>query len=457
MHRTPRPPAVEVLRLALAYTVFGVLWIVASDTVVTWITTDPARLTNLQTAKGWLFVGASAAVLAALVYRALARAARAQQALAVTEAGYRELFDANPLPMWIYDPATLRFLAVNDAAVAHYGYSRAAFVEMTIGDIRPVEDLPALREWVDRAGAGQVASGMWRHRKRDGTIIEVEVSSHGIEWGGRPARCVVATDVTERRRAERALRASEERLRIGLQGINAAMNVVEVAPDATDIRAARLYVDPVVKRVLGYANHEFPDDLAEWFARVHPDDRASLDARVAVVAERKPGLTHARYRMRHRDGSWRWIEAHGAWSEASAGAPTRYVSLLRDVTEEIEHRDAAREVARLFRAAFEESGVPMAVLTSDGRFGSVNAAFGRFLGMAPDGLVGRHYRDVTHPDEWDRDAELVQGGLREPGDTVAREKRYVRADGGVVWGHVMATVIPHAGGYQLFADRKSVV
>jgi PAS domain S-box-containing protein len=445
-----------VLRLAVAYTAFGVLWILVSDTVVAWLTTDPARLTNLQTAKGWLFVGASAALLAALVYQALARAARAQQALAVTEAGYRELFDANPLPMWIYDPATLRFLAVNDAAVAHYGYSRAAFLEMTIGDIRPAEDLPALREWVARAQGGQVASGLWRHRKRDGTIIDVDVSSHGIEWGGRPARCVVATDVTERRRAERALRASEERLRIGLQGIQAAMNVVELPPDTTDIGAARLYIDPVAKRVLGYAEHEFPDDLEEWFARIHPDDRPSFDARLAVVAERKPGLTHSRYRMRHRDGSWRWIETHGAWAEPSAGPPTRYISLLRDVTPEIERRDAAREVARLFRAAFEESEVPMAVLTSDGHFESVNPAFGRYLGLPPEALAGRHFSDVTHPDERDGDVELVRARLRGPGDTLAREKRYIRADGSVVWGHVSVTAIPRADGHQLFAQVQDI-
>jgi PAS domain S-box-containing protein len=456
MHRAPRPPIVEALRLAVAYAVFGVLWIVVSDALVSRLTSDPAELTSLQTAKGWLFVGLSAAVLASLVHGALGRAAAVQRALQATQAGYRELFLANPLPMWIFDPDTLSFLAVNDAAVTHYGYSRDVFLAMAVADIQPAEDLPALRQSVVSTADGQAYAGFWRHIRNDGSIIDVETSSHTLEWEGRPARCVVATDVTDRRRAEHALRASEERLRIGLQGINAAMNVVDADPDATDLGAVRLFVDPVIKRVLGYADHEFPDDLREWIARIHPDDRPAFDQRLAVLPERKPGLTHSRYRMRHKDGSWRWIEAHGAWTESATGRPTRYVSLLRDVTPEIERRDAAREVARLFQVVFEDSGVPMAVLSPDGYFESANRAFGRFLGVAHESLTGRHFGEVTHPDEREGDTELVRTTLRGPGDTFAREERYLRADGTVVWGHVALTAIPRAQTHQLFAQVQDV-
>ena len=119
-----------------------------------------------------------------------------------SEVRYRQLFEANPHSMWVYDLETLRFLAVNAAAIAHYGYSREEFLAMTIKDIRPPEDIPALLASVATVTDGLCEPKVWRHRKRDGTIIEVEISAHVLEFDGRRAEVVLANDVTERRRAE---------------------------------------------------------------------------------------------------------------------------------------------------------------------------------------------------------------------------------------------------------------
>jgi two-component system cell cycle sensor histidine kinase/response regulator CckA len=125
---------------------------------------------------------------------------------------YRAMFDDNPMPMWIYDRETLGFVIVNEAAVRQYGYSRDEFATMTLADIRPAEDVAALRQ--DVAAAQRFDEGrMWRHRKKDGTIIIVEVRAHEFEVGKRPVRLVLATDMTERVRAEDALRKTEEQLR----------------------------------------------------------------------------------------------------------------------------------------------------------------------------------------------------------------------------------------------------
>ena len=132
---------------------------------------------------------------------------------AACEPTFQQLFSANPQPMWVYDTETLAFLEVNDAAVARYGYSREEFLRMGIAHIRPREDVPALLADVARTRGNDLRlSSQWRHRTRDGRILDVEITSHALHFKGRPARLVVAQDMTARVRAEAALRSSEAQL-----------------------------------------------------------------------------------------------------------------------------------------------------------------------------------------------------------------------------------------------------
>lgn len=126
----------------------------------------------------------------------------AENALRDSETRYRQLFDANPHPMWVYDLDTLRFLAVNNAAVSRYGYSREEFLSMTIADIRPSDDLPALLENVSNVTGGLDKAGEWRHRRKDNSIIHVEITSHTLTFGGRKAELVLAHDITKRKESE---------------------------------------------------------------------------------------------------------------------------------------------------------------------------------------------------------------------------------------------------------------
>src|SRR5262249_20504343 len=104
--------------------------------------------------------------------------AERERAMRASEEHYRALFESNPHPMWVNDVETLAFLAVNDAAVHYYGYSREEFLAMTIKDIRPAEDIPALLDKLARVPPGFDRPEIWRHRKKDGTIIDVEVTTH---------------------------------------------------------------------------------------------------------------------------------------------------------------------------------------------------------------------------------------------------------------------------------------
>jgi PAS domain S-box-containing protein len=135
---------------------------------------------------------------------------RAEEALSASEASYRLLFDNNPRPMWVFDAKTLAFLAVNDAAIEKYGYCRAEFLRMTIKDIRPPEDVEVLMDNLMKAPEVLENAGNFRHRKKDGSVIEVEIASHELCFEGKPARLVLANDVTEKKELESQLRQSQK-------------------------------------------------------------------------------------------------------------------------------------------------------------------------------------------------------------------------------------------------------
>lgn len=119
-----------------------------------------------------------------------------------SEAQYRLMFTNNPHPMWVYDTTSLRYLAVNSAAIRHYGYSEQEFLGMTLKDMRLAEDAVALEDAVNAAIQGLHVPSVFRHRKKDGSVIMVEITSDHIEFNGVDARIVLASDVTERLRAE---------------------------------------------------------------------------------------------------------------------------------------------------------------------------------------------------------------------------------------------------------------
>jgi|HubBroStandDraft_6_1064221.scaffolds.fasta_scaffold02822_5 PAS domain S-box-containing protein len=146
------------------------------------------------------------------VARDITERKRAGEMLQESEERHRKLFENNPHPTWVFDRETLRFLAVNVAAVRKYGYSRDEFLAMTLKDIRPPEDVPALLETVRNLGEGNESSGTWRHLLKDGTVIDTENTSYALTFMGRPARVVVAVDVTQKNRDEAEKRKFMERL-----------------------------------------------------------------------------------------------------------------------------------------------------------------------------------------------------------------------------------------------------
>jgi two-component system cell cycle sensor histidine kinase/response regulator CckA len=273
--------------------------------------------------------------LIASVNRELAERQRAEAAAQLSEENYRLVFESNPSPMWVFDLETLCFLAVNDAAVEAYGYTRSEFLSMTIEDIREPGDIPRLRS-VLATPREFSQSGIWQHRRKDGSVFDAEVTSHAHQFDGRPARVVRALDVTERVRAEEALRESEARYR-------------DLFENATDLIATT----DLEGRLTG-ANHAFMTTLdytrEELIGRplvdlVPPEWHESL-SQAASVKLGAGGATVYEHELLARDGSRVQVEVASRLIEED-GRPVGVEAICRNISERKLLEEQLRQALRL--------------------------------------------------------------------------------------------------------------
>ncbi|MCM3877502.1 MAG: PAS domain S-box protein [Thermoanaerobaculia bacterium] len=249
-----------------------------------------------------------------------------EEALRIAEEQYRLLFESSPLPMWVVDRDTLRYLAANDAAVGHYGYSRDEFLSMHIGQIRPAEDVAAVKLAIPKETAGIEKLGVWRHLKKDGTLINVEIATHVLTWAGRSAWLVLAYDVTDRLRAEEELAKRELYFR---SLIEHSLDIVAVIGPAGELR----YASPSGERILGYPRADLPGLNA--LDLVHPDDRPLAEGKFRRSLETGTKFEQLEARLRHRNGSWRTLSVVGGPLPPGIGMRGLIIN-ARDLTDRLQ-------------------------------------------------------------------------------------------------------------------------
>ena len=240
---------------------------------------------------------------------------RNEEALRESELRYRNLFDANPLPMWVYDADTLQFLSVNNAAVEHYGFKRNEFLGMKVGDIR-ANDGNAQAALLD-GGVAPV-----RHVKKDGTVIDVEVSSFGFMSGTRRARLEIAHDITARQRAEEKLRESEARHRLLFE-----RNLAGVYRTTADGRI--LDCNDSFARIFGYPSRDHIRRLSARTLYFHEEDREALLSRLREHGS----LSNLEARMRRNDDTVVWVIENMTLLPGKGGEPDVIEGTIIDITD----------------------------------------------------------------------------------------------------------------------------
>ena len=360
---------------------------------------------------------------------------RASAELADSERLYRQMFLDSPHPMWVFDIETLRFLAVNETALAHYGYSREEFLAMTIADIRPAEDRQDLYQCRPGSGLQPGEKSLWRHRKKDGTRIWVEIAAHTVDYEGRAARLVSADDVTERKRAEEALRRSEQTLSLHIR--QTPMACIEWNPEAEVVAW-----NPAAERIFGYSRQEALGRrmlplLVPEHARPHVDDIAR-----ALLAQ--SGGSRSTNENRTKDGRTILCEWYNTPLVDEGGAVIGVAALAQDVTEQAQAEAALRESEEKYRLLAEGMEDVVSLHDAEGNLLYVSPSVFKLTGYTPEEALAVETLSEIHPD--DR-AKLRAAGGPQSGRSALFEVRRRCKDGRYVWVEVQGSPLSDAQGW----------
>jgi diguanylate cyclase (GGDEF)-like protein/PAS domain S-box-containing protein len=235
---------------------------------------------------------------------------------------YQMLFNRNPFPSWVYDVETLRFVTVNDAMVESYGYSRDELAGMGILDIRPPAEADRLRAHLAGRGCTDGFAGVWQHRRKDGSTLWVEITSHQVTLDGRACRQVIANDISARRTAE-------ERLQLLQRAVESSINGI-VITDPRQPDNPIVYVNPAFEEMTGYSAEEAIGRNCRF---LQDDSTSQPELDILRAALRDECDCNVIISNRRKDGSHFWNHLFLSPVRDDEGRLVNYVGVQNDLTE----------------------------------------------------------------------------------------------------------------------------
>ena len=301
---------------------------------------------------------------------------------------YRLLFESNPCPMYLCDERTLAFLAVNQSAVDHYGYSREEFLQMTARDIRPESELPRLMSYLATNRSDRDASGVWKHQKKDGTIIDVNVNWHRLDFAGRPAYLVMSTDVTEQKRAQAAVIESEVRYRELIENANDIVYTHDLKGNFTSLNKAG-------ELVTGYTCEEA---LTMNISDVLAPNSVDIARQMVIRKTEEQIATVYELDIFARDGRRVALEVSTRLTY-SAGMPVGVQGMARDITSRKAAEEAVKDSEEKFRSIVETTNEWIWAIDNDGDYTYTNPAIEDILGYTSEEILKANVVTFLHPED----------------------------------------------------------
>ncbi|HEY9144082.1 MAG TPA: EAL domain-containing protein [Arenimonas sp.] len=257
--------------------------------------------------------------------RSLRYAAERARQIAEIEDGkqrYRQLFELNPFPIWVYDADDNRFVAVNDAMVANYGYSRDELQHMTIFDIRDPDEASRLKGFLGERADQSGSAGIWRHRRKDGSALWAEITGHPIELDGRTCRMVIAHDITGQREAQ-------ERLLLLQRAVESSMNGIVIA-DAQSGDLPIIYVNAAFESLTGYSAEEVAGRNCRF---LQGEETRQPELEILRRALSEGSDCNVILRNFRKDGELFWNHLFISPVRDESGNTTHFVGIQNDLTE----------------------------------------------------------------------------------------------------------------------------
>lgn len=245
-----------------------------------------------------------------------------------SEKNYRHLFEFSPEPMWVYDMDSLKFLDVNKAATEHYGFSKDEFLEMTIRDIRPADEIEELEKSVAeiRSRPDESGIGVYRHQKKDGEINQVAVAGSGIEYKDRYARLVLADDITEKLKEEQRLKQLESVV------THTTESVVILEPEPSEDKGRTiLYVNDAFTEMTQYTREEAMGRTLHFLNG--PETSTEEIERLKKSMDRWE-ICNVEFINYRKDGTPFWINTSMVPVAGKDGSYIQWVAIGRNITKQ---------------------------------------------------------------------------------------------------------------------------